>query len=192
MKHTHTQPERASFFSRVIVPAGAVCTVMVVSLLFYRHTRHMDPGTIKVLCSHLFAVLLFLSIGFGPFLVYPFAYFKGASTGERICASLFTPAVWSVKEVVRVGEYFTFWESLYYGLNSLILLTLFINVGIMGLCEILCRALDRRSGANRRVFTPVPVTGIILALAALYVMLIWGFGVHWFYIYMQGYRAIFT
>jgi len=169
-----------------------VFATMIVSLVLYRQARHMDPGALKVLCSHLFAALLFMSIGFGSFLVYPLAYFRGASAGERILASLFTPAVWAAKEIVRVGEYFSFLESLYYALNSLILLTLFINVGIMGLCEILCRALDRRRGLNTRVFTFIPVLGVVLALAALYLMLIWGFGVHWFYIYMQGYRAIFT
>jgi len=32
---------------------------------------------------------------------------------------------------------------------------------------------------------------VVFALAALYVILIWGVGVHWFYIYQEGYKAIF-
>jgi hypothetical protein len=40
--------------------------------------------------------------------------------------------------------------------------------------------------------TPAPVVGIVVALVALYALLIWGGGVHVFYLYMEGYRALFT
>jgi hypothetical protein len=33
---------------------------------------------------------------------------------------------------------------------------------------------------------------VISGLAATYFFLLWGLGVHFFYIYIQGYRAIFS
>lgn len=184
--------QTAPFVRRVIVPAGIVFLVMVISLILYWLSRHIDDRFLHNLVSHVFAVLLFLSIGFGSILVYPLAFFRGAGAGERIFASLFTPVAWTIKEIVRVNDYFTFWESLYYGLNSLTLLTIFGTFGLMGICEIICRAVVRKQSRHLiEIITPVPVAAIFVSIIALYVLFIWGMGVHWFYIYMEGYKALF-
>jgi hypothetical protein len=165
---------------------------MMVSLLAYRFSGRIPHPSLHSAVAHVSAVLLFLSIGFGALLVYPLAYFRGATPGERILASLFTPLLWTLKEIIRVGEFFTFWESLYYGLNSLFLLTFFGTFGLMGLCELICRVRAKKKGIHPGpILTPLPVTAILLSLVALYVLLIWGTGVHWFYIYMEGYKYLF-
>jgi hypothetical protein len=35
------------------------------------------------------------------------------------------------------------------------------------------------------------VIAIMAGLGALFLMSFWGEGVHWFYVYMQGYKALF-
>jgi hypothetical protein len=186
------EAKRISFFHRAIKPAGMVFLAMAVSLSLYKLSAQVEGRLLHGLLSSVFAVTLFLSIGFGALFVYPFAYFRGAGIAERILASLFTPLLWAVKEIVRVNEYFTVGESLYYGLNSLILLTFFGTFGLMGICEVLCRLIARRRGARvRRILSPIPVAAIVVSLFALWVLLIWGMGVHWFYIYMEGYKALF-
>jgi hypothetical protein len=95
--------------------------------------------------------------------------------------------------MVRVSEFFTFGETLYYGLNTAFLLSVFGALGQMGLCELICRwRLGKRSEEAVKVFSPAPVISIVVGLAALYVFLLWGLGVHFFYIYIQGYRVLFT
>ncbi len=112
---------------------------------------------------------------------------------ERIIACLITPLVWNLKEMVRVSEFFTLGETLYYGLNTVFLLAVFSALGQMGLCELICCwRLGKRSEEPVKVFSPAPVIAILVGLAALYVCLLWGLGVHFFYIYIEGYRAIFV
>ena len=50
---------------------------------------------------------------------------------------------------------------------------------------------DHRKGAQIKVWTPLPLSAILSGLAALYLMMLWGGGVHWFYFYQEGYLALF-
>ena len=61
----------------------------------------------------------------------------------------------------------------------------------MGLAEMLCRLSLRRKRAVVQIVTLLPLAAVLLCLAGVYVILIWGFGVHWFYVYQQGYKALF-
>ena len=94
--------------------------------------------------------------------------------------------------MVRVLDFFTPGEALWWGLNPAFLLAFTGAWGQMGLCELVHRVRRRAGGTPVRVVTPAPVLGIVLALVALYALLIWGGGVHFFYLYMEGYRALFT
>jgi len=63
----------------------------------------------------------------------------------------------------------------------------------MGLCELMCRwRLGKRSEEPIRVFSPGPIVSIVVGLVALYLCLLGGLGVHFFYIYIEGYKAIFA
>jgi len=73
------------------------------------------------------------------------------------------------------------------------LLTQTIQVGLLGIAEIACRWRQRsRSGHPRRVISTGPVVSVCFMLAAVYVLLLWGLGVHWFYIYQEGYKILFA
>jgi len=184
--------EKRSFLQRFIVPSGIMLITMILSLVLYYNSYEIAGKALHPLIANVFGFILWLSIGFGSLYVYPVMFFRGASGGERVLGSLITPLAWLLKELIRVSEFFTFGETLYYGLSSLFLLIFIGSLGLMSICELICRAIVRRkSGAPVKVVTPLPVIGIVSALIALYVIFIWGVGVHWFYIYQEGYKALF-
>jgi hypothetical protein len=185
---------RASFVSRFLTPVGTVLAIMLSMLGVYFHlSLRIDVDALRAVVAFVSASLLFTSIGFGALYIYPLAFFRGASSAERIIACLVTPLVWNFKELVRVSEFFTIGETLYYGLNTAFLLSIFAALGQAGLCELLCRwRVSKRSEEPVKVFSPAPMLAVIAGVAATYFFLLWGRGVHFFYIYIQGYRAIFS
>ena len=184
--------ERRSFRSRFVVPAGAVVLIMIASGLIYDASWRIEGEGLRSAIAFVSGIILWASIGHGTLLAYPMAFFRGASMGERMGACVLTPLTWNVKEMVRVSEFFTPGESLYYGLNSLFLLAVIGAFAQMGLCELICRWRLRREGREDiRIFSALPVVAILAGVLAFLVMSAWGQGVHWFYVYMQGYKALF-
>lgn len=185
--------ERQSFMRRVASPALTVLILMAASAIFYDQSWRIGNDALHQLTAYVFGLVLFASIGFGPLYVYPKAFFRGASGPERILASLVTPAVWNAKEMVRVSEFFTWGESLYYGLNTVFLLSLCAGAVQMGLCEMACRwARNRKIPESFSVVTPASVIAVLAGLAGVGFLFVWGMGVHSFYIYQEGYKALFT
>jgi hypothetical protein len=195
MSETEKQDmQKASFAKRFITPVAIVLLTMIATSIVYLHLAwRMPHGTLRDIVTFLSAAILFVSIGCGAVVIYPMAYFRGASLAGRAIACLVTPVVWNLKEMLRVSEFFTTGEALYYGLNTAFLLSVFSTLGLMGICEMICRwRLGARSGERVKVLSLGPVACIVAGIVALYVFLLWGLGVHFFYIYIQGYRALFT
>jgi hypothetical protein len=183
---------KRSLAARLLMPAGIVLLLMGASAWVYDASWRIDHGPLRSAVAFLSGILLWLSIGNGALLAYPMARFRGAGLGERAVACLASPVIWNIKEMVRVSEFFTAGESIYYGLNSLFLLAVIGAFAQMGLCELLCRRRLRSAGQwHGRVATWPPVMAIVAGLSALFLMSYWGDGVHWFYVYMQGYKALF-
>ena len=185
--------ERQSFVRRVVSPAVPVLILLASSAIVYGQSWRIENDTVHRLTAYIFGLVLFASIGFGPLYVYARAFFRGARGLEKILASLVTPMAWNVKEVVRVSEFFTWGESLYYGLNTIFLLCLCAGAVQMGLCEMVCRWVrNRKISKPVSVLTPAPVIAVLAGAAAVGVLFVWGMGVHAFYIYQEGYKALFT
>jgi hypothetical protein len=185
--------ERDRFVTRAVLPAAAVLSVWAAGTLVYCHSWRIDNDSLHQWTAYLSGLILFASIGFGPLYVYPRAFFLGASARERVLASLATPVAWNVKEIVRVSEFFTWGESLYYGMNTIFLLSLSAAAIQMGLCEMACRRLrNRRLSEHAPVATPAPVIAVLAGLVGVGVLFVWGQGVHSFYIYQEGYKALFS
>jgi len=184
--------ERQSFVRRAVVPAATVLIAMIAGAILYNHSWRIGSDVLHQLTAYVSGIVLFVSIGFGPLYVYPKAFFRGASALERILACLVTPVAWDVKEILRVSEYFTWGESLYYGLNTIFLLCLCVVAAQMGICEMVCRWMR-----NRHISDPVPVVTpaslipAVLGLAGVGTFFLWGGGVHAFYLYQEGYKALF-
>ncbi len=185
---------KESFGKRFLRPVGTVLVVWAAASIVYLELAwRLESDALRELLAFSSALLLLLSLGFGALYIYPTAFFRGAGPMERVTACLITPLAWNIKELARVGEFFSFGETLYYGLNTAFLLTVFGSLGLAGLCELVCRwRLGTRSEQPVRVFSPAPLSLVALGLGAVYLLLFWGLGVHFFYIYIQGYKAIFT
>ena len=182
---------RQGLARRMFIPAFVLLVVAAVSLALYKNFWQFNLPHIQKAAAFIFGPAAFVTIGCGSIVVYPICRLRGASVAEAFAASMITPLAWILKEVVRVSEFFSWGESLYYGLSSSLLLAIAANIGFMGLGEMIHRRRLKKRGRAGAVVTPVPIAAVVFALAALYVILIWGVGVHWFYIYQEGYKAIF-
>ena len=184
--------QKAGFTGRFIIPTGVVLIIMVASLAIYNASGRIENNAAHQAVAYISAIVHLLILWAGASIIYPWAFFRGAGAAERIIACLVTPVVWSIMEVVRVSEFFTFGESLYYGLNSNSLLHFTLAILQMGIWELICRGrVNKRLAEKRRILSAAPILSILAGLIGVYVILIWGVGVHWFYIYQQGYRALF-
>ena len=182
---------RRSLWDRAIKPTLMLLTLVVIAIALYNNFWRLGLPSLQHIAGHLFGLTVFFSVGCGALVVYRAAFFRGASPTERICACLVTPVLYTASEVLRVREFFSWGESLYFGLSPGFQLILLANLGCMGLADMLCRLNLRRKGVVIRVITPLPLAALLLLPVGIYVIVIWGFGVHWFYVYQQGYKALF-
>lgn len=182
---------RRSLWERAIKPMLALLILVVIAIALYNNFWRLGLPSLQRIAGHLFGLTVFFSVGCGALYVYWRSYFRGATLSERIGACLVTPVLYTASDVLRVREFFSWGESLYFGLSPGFQLILLANLGCMGLAEMLCRLSLRRRGAVIRVVTPLPLAAVLLLPVGVYVILIWGLGVHWFYVYQQGYKALF-
>ena len=96
-----TPIKKEPFVQRSVKPAAAVFLTAAVSTAVYSMSQDIDVPWLRALAVNISGPLAFASIGFGALLVYPMAFFRGAGAGERILASLFTPLVWVIQEIIR-------------------------------------------------------------------------------------------
>jgi len=61
----------------------------------------------------------------------------------------------------------------------------------MGIREIIFRLLARQRGHRKDIHYIGPIAAIASGPLAVFVLMIWGEGVHWFYIYQEGYKLFF-
>ncbi len=90
---------RKTFYKRVLVPAGIVLFLMILSINIYNISPVLGinhPG-LGWMISNVSALFMFVSIWFGAFIAHPLAYRAGASMKERVLVGLVTPLVWSAK-----------------------------------------------------------------------------------------------
>lgn len=183
--------KKRTFVKRFLFPLLTVSLVMSASWIAYNLAWRLGPGGIHRPLAAAAGALLFGSVAFGALFVYPAAFFRGASPGERAAACLVNPFLWATKECVRLSVSFSFFECVYYYLNPLNIWLLCGVFAEMALAEILCRASLRRRGEAVRVLHPAAlgVLGVSLFLAvSLYA---WGEGENAYVIFLEGYRRLF-
>ncbi|MFH2131300.1 MAG: hypothetical protein ABIK68_13075 [bacterium] len=183
----------ASFRKRVVIPVAAILCVWGISTLIYNHAwRFLDPSLHRPLAI-VSAILMAAAISGGTFIIYPVAFFRGASPRERGLACLVTPIVWNVKEMLVFPDFYSFGERLYYGFTPLFLGVLASTIFQMGLSESACRLyLRRKKGtAVGPVFGIAPVSLMLGGMLSLYGFSIWDEGVGFWYIYQGLYQALF-
>jgi len=182
-----------TFYGRVLVPAGIVLFLMILSINIYNISPLIGrnhPGVSRVL-SDLSALFMFISIWLGAFIAHPLAYRAGASMKERVFAGLITPLAWSAKMVYGAGCIYAGWELAYWSLHPLIVGVIGVAVLEMGITEIVCRLLYRKKlPVPERIMQPSVVIMLLAGLIIVPVAL-WNGGTFLFYIFVDIYTALF-
>ena len=182
---------KQSFSNRFIFPSGSLLLVVILSYIAYKSAWRLTPPTLYHGLAFVAGVVFFVSLGFGALSVYPKAYFRGASTSERILASLVSPFLWATKEVVVLTTVYTWAESLYFYLNPVNVLLFSVVIAEMGFSEIMCRRRAKKLGETTGGFSWTALLAMVLGISSAILALAWGQGVHHFYIFQEGYKALF-
>lgn len=180
--------EKRDWRSRFLRPVLFVSIVAVSSWILYNLAWRLP---LHRLLASLSGTVLFVSVAFGALLVYPMAYFRGASLGERVAACLIVPFLWATKECVRLFVSFSLLESLYYYLNPLNIWLLLGVTAQMGLAEMLCRQQLKRRGEEVRVFHPAALAVFLGGLFLVVSLYAWGEGENAYVLFLEGYRSLF-
>jgi hypothetical protein len=177
--------QNRNFFQRIVVPTSIVLVTMFLSRLVYFHS--------SASVATLSGVVMFLSIGFGRFLIYPISFFRGATLNERMIGCFVAPVVWNGIEIYNASEAFTLAESVFYGLNIVFLGTVAGQFLSMGVCDFFCRWWLR--GSRREGMSPISpfsVFASLLGIVGLYFVLLWREGAGMMYLFVKIYKALFV
>jgi hypothetical protein len=183
--------ERKGFLKRFVGPVLSVFIVMGLSWAAYMLAPRLPSFTLFQIVAVVSGITLFAGLWLGALYVYYVSYVRGAGLAERIVAALVNPAIWMTKEVVVVGSIYAAGEALYYYLNPIHLLLLGAAVAEMGIGDILARKKLKAAGSVRRVFTVPAAVAVVLGISWIAVMFLWDLGVHHFYIFQEGFKALF-
>lgn len=176
--------QKLDFFHRIVLPASIVLIAMILSRIIYFNSS----STVATLSG----VVMFVSIGFGSFLIYPLSFVRGASLTERVIGCLATPLVWNGIEIYNVSEAFTPAEALFYGVNIVIIGAVAGQFLIMGICDVLCRLRARRQSKETvKAVGPFSILACLSGISGIYLVLVWGEGVGLHYLLIGLYKDIF-
>jgi hypothetical protein len=184
--------ERSNFRKRFVFPMLTLLLLMICSWIIYNLAWRLDNHLIHHVLALVSGTLLFLCVAFGAAIIYPLAYFRGASLKERIIASSITPFIWMTKECARLYISFSLPECLYYYFNALNI-WLICALGMeMAAAEMICRWTLRRRGEKVRVFGLSAVAVAGLSLAVFLLMFMMGQGETFYARYLELYRFFFN
>jgi len=190
-KNPRREPGAKNLMKRTGLPVLGVLLALLVSSIVYNNSWRVESDFAQQLIANVSALLMFLSLGFGALLVYPAAFFRGAGPAERIAACFVTPLAWIAKEVVRMNRVYSLAESVYFSLNPLCLGVCFGTIAMIGLCHIWCRGAMKRRGVEVGGFPAAAVAALAAGLSVVIFLFAWGLGVHSFYLFQEGYGALF-
>ena len=132
----------------------------------------------------------FTGLLLGSLLIYPVLYFRGAPLRERILGCFVIPLTYMVMATIRATAFFPAGKALYYAFNPVTVGSASLQVGLIALADIGCRLWTRRQ-RSVSLLRWTHLVAIVVGAVALYVALLWDGGVHWFYVYQEGYKLIF-
>jgi len=188
--------QREPFTRRVLRPAGVALGAWVLLNIMTSHLEWFGSGQTYRTAAAILYPLLGVTITFSSLILYSVMYARGASATERTLWACIVPVVYILKEIWRVSAFFTLAESFYYALAPSLLGLLVGQIGFLCLCEMFWRWRDKREGSIR-IMTTGPAVGLVIWVVMTYFMFFWGSlgdtpGSKWFYLYMDGYKALFV
>ncbi len=105
----------------------------------------------------------------------------GAGRWWRVAALVSGPTAYAITAVWHMARWFPTGQAFYYAINPLTLAALGSSVAMVSVAEMFWR---------RRVVLPL-VGAAVAGWGVLFGTVLWHGGVHWFYIYQQGFEALF-
>jgi len=192
MRRETAQPSaESSFVKRFVIPVSIGLGVFLVLFRTYYASWYIEDRFLHWLLTDVVGALYGFYVMFNVVFIYPLLVKSGAGPTERVVGALVPTFVWCAKEVVRMADFFSFGESLFFLLFPVHFNIVLMAFGLMGICEIAIRAIEKRRGkAGIRVLTSVPV----LAIAAMVLMSVFtnhDGGVTYFFLYNDLYRWLF-
>lgn len=181
--------QRSSFMTRFLGPLLLALIVMVCSRMVYLQSDRIDDQAIYHAVAVVSGTVQFASIVLVAILVYPVAYFRGATLAERVIASSTNLAVWICIETYDVSGAFDCLESLYYAFNVGFILFSW-KCALMAVLELCCRHVAKRRGERLRVMTPLPLIPVLVFFLVFWVLSQAG-GAYWFNRFLDFYLALF-
>ena len=181
--------QRSSFANRFVSPLLLALIVMVASRIAYLQSSRIDDRSICDLVAVISGLVGFASVVLVAMVVYPVAYFRGATPVERVIASSTNLGVWVCIDAYHVNEAFGLLESLYYGLNIGFILFSW-KCALMAVLELCCRHVAKRRGEGLRVVTPLPFVPVLVFFLVVWVLSKEG-GAYYFNRLLDGYLLLF-
>jgi hypothetical protein len=187
---------KRTLLKRTYFPAGIALGAWFALNFLTDHLEWFGTGAGYRTTAFFLYLLLGLSIFFSGPIVYGALWLRGASLKERILGAYLVPLAWVFKEIWRVSEFFTLGEAFYYALSPLPFGVLTHQIGYLCLVEMLCRSRKKRRDPSTRILSPGPIVGLGVFILVVYLTLFWGVpaespGTKWFYLYQEGYKALF-
>ena len=185
------------FSRRVFLPAVVALGVWGLLNFLTSHLEWFGSGHTYRIVADILYPMLGLTIVFSSLFLYIVMYVRGASVRERILWACIVPFVYILKEIWRVSAFFSLGESFYYALAPTTLGLLVGQLGLLCFCEMFWRWRNKKGGVALRILTAGPAVVLAVFLILIYVMFFWGSsgdtpGSKCFYLYMEGYKALFV
>jgi hypothetical protein len=184
-------PNEPPFLGRFVIPASIGLGAFIVLFRTYYASWYIDNRALHWLLTDVVGALYGLYVMFSALLLYPLLLRRGARPAERVLGAFLPTLAWCAKEVLRMSEFFSFGESLFFLLFPIHFNIILIALGLMGICEIGGRVIQRRRGdVEIRVLTLPP----LLAISAMVLMVIltnFDGGVSYFFLYNDLYQYLF-
>ena len=180
--------------------AVTVVAVFVVSDVVLAHgvAEPATYGPAFAAVMNLATALRLATMFVAPVVAWPWARSHGATVAGALVVGMAGPAAYAVSAVWRGLSYYPPVEALYYGTNPLVVGAVAGSLGCCAGAEWGFRRWRRRRAQGRGGAAVAPAAHWwLLALfaagqAAVYGLLFWDGGIHWFYVWIAGYRALFT
>ncbi len=184
--------EKQPVLKRIIIPAGTVLVIMIVSINLYNASRWWRPQALHMFFANFSAALMFISIWLGAMIANTMAFFNGASFRERLLVCLVTPVVWDAKVISDFIGIYSPAEVLFACFHAVIMGTIFVALLCMGISEIWCRKIYRKKTGDTslKLFEFKSVLVLVIGFIMSFLLLFNG-GHTFYYIYMEVYTKLF-
>ncbi len=180
-----------SLISRFIVPAGLGITVFFTLFITYYASWYVENRILHFILTDVVGAIYGFYLLFHGLILYPILYFRGAALHERISGTLLVTCCWLVKEVIRMTEFYSVAESVFYLLMPVQAGIILLAIGFMAFSELICRNIDKkRKSPEIRVVTPIPIVLLVFSISGV-AFILRGNGILYFFNFYDLYKIVF-